>query len=425
VALELPPHTDGGQRIEAGLERRGRERLVLASGEENGTQVRAWLGKPEENLPSARGVYLFVNGRFVRDRPLLHALTMGYGELVPHGRYPEAVLQLEVAPDAVDVNVHPQKIEVRFARPQEVYAAVRHCIRQALATSPWARPSEPLPSSMPYVESGRLDRSPTPSMREAVQEYFASLSPTPAVAYGASHVEPVEGDRSYARDATRTPEPSAARVSPSAEPARAMATGLDDSRGYFTTLDYIGQLHRLYLVCQAPGELVLIDQHAAHERVAFERLRRAHDRRAAGGQRLLLPVTIEPGADLVAAAEDAAELLGSCGLDIEPCGPRTLAIRSVPEPLAGCDPALLAHDVLAELADHGAPGGALSDRIDHLFATMACHSVVRAGDALTAEEARALLASMDGVDRRANCPHGRPVLLKLRMEDLARRFERA
>jgi DNA mismatch repair protein MutL len=185
-------------------------------------------------------------------------------------------------------------------------------------------------------------------------------------------------------------------------------------------------LHKTYLVCEGPGELVLVDQHAAHERVAFQRLRRAHGQRAVPRQRLLFPLRVEIGEVATAALRSGeyAATLSGLGFDVEPFGATELVVRAVPEPLREADPKPLLLDVLGQLGDDGR-ASALEAKLDEVLATMACHSVVRAGDVLTAEQALALLGELDDMDLRSHCPHGRPVLLRLPTTELERRFGRS
>jgi DNA mismatch repair protein MutL len=204
------------------------------------------------------------------------------------------------------------------------------------------------------------------------------------------------------------------------------------SDGFFQSLTYIGQLQRTYLVCESAGELVLIDQHAAHERIAFERLKAAHGRREIRRQRLLFPVPVdlEPaGAFAGAALEGAEDALDSLGFEIDPpaAGATTrVVVRAVPELLKDADPKPLLRDVLAQLVDGAgaAEVDAPARRLDDILATMACHSVVRAGDILAPPQAQALLGQLDAVDLRTHCPHGRPVLLRLPLAEIERRFGR-
>jgi len=192
--------------------------------------------------------------------------------------------------------------------------------------------------------------------------------------------------------------------------------------GFFGGLTYLGQLDRTYLVCESDGELVLIDQHAAHERVAFQRLRERTEAGAAPVQRLLFPQVLELPAAEAAMAIDGAALLGKVGFEVEPFGGGSIAVKAVPAGLRH-EPGDVLRELLGELVERGG-SRAVAERLDHVLATIACHSVVRAGDVLAADEVRALLSQMDAVDFRAHCPHGRPVLLRIGVPEIARRFGR-
>jgi DNA mismatch repair protein MutL len=191
---------------------------------------------------------------------------------------------------------------------------------------------------------------------------------------------------------------------------------------FFGALNYIGQIHRTYLVCEANDALVLVDQHAAHERVVYGRLKAAHERRQIPRQRLLFPIPIEVGETAAAAATH--DILEALGFEVAPHAPGVVMLRAVPEPLKDADPKPLLREVLAELADGTPLVGSDLERVDHLLATVACHSVVRAGDALGRPAALALLAQLDEVDLRSHCPHGRPVMLRMPLGEIERRFGR-
>jgi DNA mismatch repair protein MutL len=193
--------------------------------------------------------------------------------------------------------------------------------------------------------------------------------------------------------------------------------------GFFTRLTYLGQLDLTYLVCEGAGEMVLIDQHAAHERIAFQRLRDAYAGGHARTQRLLFPQNIELSETQAAAAAEHAAALAPLGFELEHFGGARWALRAAPADLPEAEVQGTLLELLDDLADTDA-SRALAERVEHIFATIACHSVVRAGDLLSAHEARALLEAMDGVDYRVHCPHGRPVLLRIGVAEIARRFGR-
>jgi DNA mismatch repair protein MutL len=395
VALDLPVHRDLGERVRAALARRGASVLHEAAGDENGARVRAFLAGPEEVSTTARSTFLFVGGRFVRDRSLLHALALGYGPLLEKGRYPLAALFLDLPGREVDVNVHPQKMEVRFARAQEVYAAVRHVVGAAIARAPWLRAGDALRT---FTEPPNY-RVPAPIVERTNARQAAGLAFQGA---GQSTLAlPLR-----VRDAADLEAPPKASGAPA----------------FFGTLNYVGQIHRTYLVCEAADALVLIDQHAAHERVVYGRLKAAHASRQIPRQRLLFPIPIEVGETAAAAA--ANELLEGLGFEVAPHAPGVVMLYAMPEPLKDADPKPLLREVLAELAEGTPLSGGDLERVDHLLATVACHSVVRAGDPVGRPAALALLAQLDEVDLRSHCPHGRPVMLRMPLGEIERRFGR-
>ena len=406
VALDLPVHRDLAERVRAALARRGASALHEAAGDEGGNQVRAFLAGPEEVSATARSTFLFVGGRFVRDRSLLHALALGYGPLLEKGRYPLAALFLDLPGHEVDVNVHPQKMEVRFARAQEVYAAVRHVVGAAIARAPWLRTGDRAVRTFtepPYFTGdGSLPlESPGPPR-------FARQSRASLASYGQAPLA-LHGQAPLALRAHDVDQEPGARVA-------------DESPGYFGALNYIGQIHRTYLVCEANDALVLVDQHAAHERVVYGRLKAAHERRQIPRQRLLFPIPIEVGETAAAAATH--DVLEALGFEVTPHAPGVVMLHALPEPLKDADPKPLLREVLAELAEGTPLSGGDLERVDHLLATVACHSVVRAGDALGRPAALALLAQLDEVDLRSHCPHGRPVMLRMPLSEIERRFGR-
>ena len=394
VALDLPVHRDLAERVRAALARRGASALHEAAGDEGGNQVRAFLAGPEEVSATARSTFLFVGGRFVRDRSLLHALALGYGPLLEKGRYPLAALFLDLPGHEVDVNVHPQKMEVRFARAQEVYAAVRHVVGAAIARAPWLRAGD-----------GAVRTFTQPPNYRAPRDLAGRAAEAPA---GPLVFErPAQGAFSLP---LRAREAADSAPLPSATPE------------FFSALNYVGQIHRTYLVCEGDDALVLIDQHAAHERVVYGRLKAAHDRRQIPRQRLLFPIPIEVGEAAAAAATH--DVLDALGFEVSPHAPGVVMLHALPEPLKDADPKPLLREVLAELAEGTPLAGGDLERVDHLLATVACHSVVRAGDTLGRPAALALLAQLDEVDLRSHCPHGRPVMLRMPLSEIERRFGR-
>ncbi len=472
TALEIGPG-DAGERVRAMMGGKLGERALPVEHEENGVRVRAWLAAPELAQTTSRGVQLFAGRRWIRDRALLQAVTMGYGELVPRGRYPVAVAMVDVPGGDIDVNVHPQKLEVRFSDGTAVSAAVRHAVRKGVSASPWLADGGKF-ASAPVRMHAMASTAPSfgvaPRRAEDLAERYADDTvralfplgglgrapsrqesfPTPREATDGATMWERARARAMAASSPAVPppldSPSARSGQPEArssarsgqlepDPVRAPSHVPSDERseasrdlgnGFFRSLRYLGQLDRTYLICEAEDELILIDQHAAHERVAFQRLReRADAADQQGGvpvQRLLFPTTVELPAAEAALVADHGELLASVGFDVEPFGASAVAMKAVPAGLRH-EPTAVLRELLGDLADRGG-SRALDERLDHVLATIACHSVVRAGDVLGPDQARALLDQMDGVDFRAHCPHGRPVLLRIGVPEIARRFGR-
>jgi DNA mismatch repair protein MutL len=343
-------------------------------------RIAGFVTHPHVALPHPRHILFFVNGRLVRDRLLQHALMAAYETLLPRGRYPGAVLSLDLPAEEVDVNVHPTKLEVRFRNGQAVHEAIGRAVRDGLQT--------------------RAARAGVETVAEARSVYTAESS---------------RPDRSA------MPAPRALRLVSLLTPGRSSEPLV--ASGAFSALRVVGQVFDGYLVCEGEGELWLIDQHAAHERVAFERLRAARSRGRVETQAMLLAQPVEVAAGEAELLAGAAEELAACGLELEPFGDRAVLVRAVPALFPAASIAPLLRAVAAELAEIGR-SRALQTTTDALLATIACHSVVRVGQRLGETEMRALLAAMDEIELNSNCPHGRPVARRMTRAELEGRFGR-
>lgn len=352
--------------------------------------VRGFISEPDTKKRGATGLFTFVNGRFVRDKLIIQAVLNGYGTLLGRGEYPYAVLDIVVPPTEMDVNVHPAKSEVRFQKSNEVFAAIARAVRLTVSEAPWFRqqlgPGNPAPSSQPYPIS--------------VTPHHGKVS-TPY---------PVAGGGPSATPHVTAPPPSGLQF------AR-------QSTGSFAAMRYLGQLVNCFLLGQIGSSLVVIDQHAAHERVMFERLQEQFRNRGVSGQPVLVAQLLELEPALVAAVHDRSELLERLGFVLEPFGGNTVAVKAVPVLLKqrSAEPAIRA--ILEELldADDSLDAGQLFHKP---ISTMACHMAVRAGDPMDEREVRALLQQMDDIDLAAYCPHGRPVVTFVTQEEVARWFHR-
>lgn len=361
-------------------------------------EVQGWLSGSHVSYPSNRQIFTYVNGRFVRDKLVSHAVTAGYSTLLMHGRYPGAVVFIEVPLEDVDVNVHPAKSEVRFRMGGAVHDLITRAVKECLR------------GQGPQLGSDRSDRS-VGSDGSAGSVRSDPVGPPPI---GRLRLVPFE--RAAGAPAAERP----AWPPPQASPPPPVD---DAAPGFFSGLQLIGQAFEGYLVCQSGDALVVIDQHAAHERVMFEKLRIGYGAGGVARQRLLVPVTVDVGPGTAAQLAEQAADLENLGFEIEDYGGGTVAVRAVPALLGDEDPAKLVRDLAAEVADVGS-SRSLTQAAEGVLATLACHSAVRVGQTLGRDQVRALLASMDGIDFAHNCPHGRPAYITLRRGDLERLFKR-
>jgi DNA mismatch repair protein MutL len=394
-------------RAAQALGREAHRHLVPVDATRGQVRVHGVICSPDHSEATGRALYLYVNGRYVRDRGAAHAVLRAFAGSLPPGRHPAGVLFVELPLGRVDVNVHPQKLEVRFADGREVFDALFHAIAGTLRTAPWlGRGSGPHASASPGDGLAR----PAPVAGEEAAAVLAWAR--------AAHPAPPEGSGASGAPFAVAPltEPFVFPLTGDVGPAR--------PPGYFGSLRYVGQHARTYLVCEAPGgALVVIDQHASHERMLFQRLREAFRTRRLPIQPFLLPqvVTLPPA--VARALEGGVEELGSLGFDVEPFGGDSFAVKGAPAALSGADLTALFTDLAAQI-EEAERASAVDEAFHDLLATMACHAAVRANQDVSPEEARALLDGLDAIDFKARCPHGRPVVFELSLADLERRVGR-
>ncbi|MEC7522107.1 MAG: DNA mismatch repair endonuclease MutL [Myxococcota bacterium] len=407
--LELLPSESAIQRAAMVL---GNERLNAIEGTRDGVSVVALLGAPERARAGAGGLHLFVNRRPVKDRALSRAVAFAYGSVLPPGRYPVGVVYVDVDPEEVDVNVHPQKAEVRFARGRDVLDAITRTLASGLGTSAWSGPGARGGGFWNQRLGGGPPPAPPPSPSTTAESDPWGLS---GAADGpAAFEQPAAEPRAYAPDLFAGAVPF--------EPPPSTPDLLGET-GFFASLRVLGQMRKMLIVCEGKDGLHVIDQHAADERVRYDQLRKTHRERAVATQRLLMPERVELSEEEVVLCEEQREALLALGLDVAPLGESTVAVHAVPALVKRASPETLMRDVLAELSKSGER--AFGDRVDMALATMACHGAIRAGDPLSLEECRALLAKMDRVeDFGGHCPHGRPVVFSVSFGELERRLGR-
>ncbi|HET9955786.1 MAG TPA: DNA mismatch repair endonuclease MutL [Polyangiaceae bacterium] len=476
---ELLRVTTRAERVAQVLDTRD---LARCEGERGPLAVEAYLSRPEAARAGGAGLHLFVNGRNVRDRALLATIAHAYGSVLEKGRYPRGVVYLDIAPELVDVNVHPQKSEVRFADPRAVsdvvYALVSRNLASAFSLPPQAThhrslSERPLPGASPDREALRSStpQSPSPEPERNTEPGWGAARSSPPV-FPLRTSEPASAARTVftvseplhplhdaaapLRDAAEplrdaaamqlktaelapleasSPDPSAPQVAsisvgstPSSRPA-STSVALPPARpeppeaeSKWQNLRFVAQLRNTYLLCEGSAGIYLLDQHAAAERVTFSRLRRQYAAREVGAQTLLFPVLVEltpPEAEVV---EARASELAEVGLDVRMRGSSSASLHSVPKLLARAHPERLLRDLLLEVTRAGER--AFSDAVDLALATLACHGSARAGDELGPAEVRALLLGLDEADFAGHCPHGRPIVTFTAWAELERKVGR-
>jgi DNA mismatch repair protein MutL len=344
---------------------------------------------PGFSRPSRDAQFLYVNGRFVRDKVVLHAVREAYADVLHHDRHPAFVLFLDIDPLLVDVNVHPAKSEVRFRESGTVHQFVFHALARALG--------EPLAGSRPAAAPVAGTPAWTPRGDWAQGALAVSQ---PATRYEALFASAVAGEREVPQ------------ALPAAEPGGAPPLGFA-----------LAQVHGVFVLAQNAAGLVIVDMHAAHERIVYERLKRALDTAQLPSQPLLVPIAMSATAEEVEEAAKSAVTLEALGFATSGAGPRQLVIRAVPTLLSDVDAQGLLRSVLGGMREYGA-SRVLAERQNELLGTMACHAAVRANRALTLPEMNALLREMEETERSGSCNHGRPTWVQFSMAELDRLFMR-
>ncbi|WP_414611204.1 DNA mismatch repair endonuclease MutL [Stenotrophomonas pavanii] len=395
-----------------------------------GLRLHGWIAQPHYSRASADQQYLYVNGRSVRDRSVAHAVKMAYGDVLYHGRQPAYVLFLELDPTRVDVNVHPAKHEVRFRDSRLVHDFVYRTLKDALADTRagmsaqeiGAGAAQPVDATAVPPASGTsafgLVRGPAPGAGSGgggggfsgwrpQQPLGLQVADAPA-AYAALYATPAGAERAVALP----PMPSENGL-----PVTSADAGVPPL-GYA-----IAQLHGIYILAENAEGLIVVDMHAAHERIGYERLKNAHDGIGLQSQPLLVPITLAVGEREADTAESEAETLAALGFEVTRAGPSSLHVRSIPALLAHAEPEGLLRDVLTDLREHGQSRRVASAR-DELLSTMACHGAVRANRRLTVPEMNALLRDMEITERSGQCNHGRPTWARFSLAEIDRWFLR-
>ncbi len=422
----LPP-SDSVRRAAALLSDDFMEHVRVVDVEAGHLRLSGLAALPAYSRGSRDAQYFFVNGRFVRDKLLSHAVRQAYADVLHHQRHPAFLLFLELDPAGVDVNVHPAKIEVRFREAHSIHQFVFHALSRSLGeSSASANPGAAENTRSDHAESNEASASVSAmpqfqarfamdsASREAGDRYLAFS--------GLAHSDGVADARWQALTNEHSGNRAANALSPIAG-AEVTREPLVHASGDEPPLGFaVAQLHGVYILAQNSRGLVLVDMHAAHERILYERLKTVLDGQAAV-QKLLIPAVFGVGSREMSTAEQCAEVLLEIGFEVSPAGPSQLAVRSVPALLANASVPDLVRELLQELADYPATE-AITRQRNALLATMACHGAVRANRQLSIIEMNALLRDMERTERADQCNHGRPTWTQLSMADLDRFFMR-
>lgn len=384
------------------------EHAVRVEVQDEGLGLSGWVAAPTFSRAQADLQLFFVNGRAIRDRVVAHAVRQAYQDVLHHGRHPAFVLFLELPAAQVDVNVHPTKHEVRFRDSRTIHGFLFGALRRALAElRPGSEPSrtlavQPAPASPAPTQSGlplqRQSRVAAPGRVAEHLEAYGALGRESPLSVGV------------------------AGAAPPGTPLRAQEEAAGDEP--VPPLGYaLGQLHGVYILAENADGLVVVDMHAAHERITYERMKAARDAEGIRSQRLLVPLSLAVSEREAARADESRQALAELGLIVERMGPESLVVREVPAVLARSDVEGLVRDVLSDLMEFGS-SRRVRESEDELLATMACHGSVRANRQLTLAEMNALLRDMEATERSGQCNHGRPTWAVQRLADLDRLFLR-
>ena len=373
--------------------------------------VRGRAGLPDAARSRADQQFAYVNGRFVRDKVVMHAARSAYEDVLHGQRQPVYALYIEIDPMRVDVNVHPTKIEVRFRDSREIHQAVRHAVEQALA-APRAG-----------VLSG--ERAQALDALKNFGDNVPTTTPTPARGMPNWQQErmPLEGQRVRELGSLWQPSPAAPTLAPEVREAAPSTMPAAWATQDWPLGKALAQLHGIYILAENAQGLILVDMHAAHERIVYERLKQQWGQAGLASQPLLLPVSFAATPEEIATAQAYEPSLQALGIELSPLTAKTLAVRAVPASLVDGHAVELARSVLAELAQHDA-STVIQRAQDELLATMACHGAVRANRKLTLDEMNGLLRQMEATERSDQCNHGRPTWRALSMKELDALFLR-
>lgn len=403
--LRVPHTAELSERLALILGEDTASHMITITGQRGDVHLSGFITRPDYSRANAKGYYFFINGRFVRDALISHAVMTGYRRVIPEKRYPVLVFFLETSPEDVDVNVHPAKTEVRFRNPRDIYDCVVEAIVAKLAAVP--------ESERVQYEADREQKETSYHQRveEALKRYTLVTGGNRPTYGGREERRPEAPLLNLWRDPVVAREEVTVPVNP---PANVLQ---------FSVLDYLGQVGATYLIFSGGDKLVVMDQHAAHERILFEKIRSAAQKRTDFQQALLVPEVLSLSPSEYEQFIQSRDILAEAGIDMEPFGGNSIVLKAVPGPLANLSPKQFLPDLIDEVLTGGKTVSSMALK-EKLFAVMACKGAVKANHTLAADEVKSLCAAMDATPFNATCPHGRPVYLIYHQTDLEKLFKR-
>ncbi|PJK01749.1 DNA mismatch repair endonuclease MutL [Lysobacteraceae bacterium NML03-0222] len=379
---------------------------IVIEHEAAGLKISGWIAQPAYNRAATDQQYFYVNGRAVRDRSVAHAVKLAYTDVLYHGRHPAYVLFLDIDPRRVDVNVHPAKHEVRFRDGRLVHDFVYRSLKEALAQT---RAGSEADAEMPVAAPNPLAAAQAPGQRASAYDW---QRPQPGLRLGVS-----EAPAAYAA-LYRGSQAASHGESPVSAPVMPEGDGEMPPLGFA-----VAQLHGIYILAETAEGMVVVDMHAAHERINYERLKAAFDGEGLRLQPLLVPQTLAVSLREAELVEQEGQTLRQLGFELDRSGELSVLLRAVPALLANGNAEALVRDVLSDFIEHG-HSLRVAEARDRLLATMACHGSVRANRRLTLPEMNALLRDMEATERSAQCNHGRPTWARFTLAEMDRWFLR-
>ncbi len=392
--------TDLKERISTLLGRSLAADLYPVNLQDDCAVVSGFVAKPDFSRSSTSHMYTYINGRFIRDKVVQHAILKAYRSILERGRYPAVVLFIDVPAESVDINVHPTKHEVRFRDQGRVYDAIAAAVEKVLDETPWLR-CQPIVTMAPEIEKNEtVPERKTMEVREKVEKYCPSCLPGVKQTYDVNWKVP-------------PPVPSESLV-PNAEATYSC---------YFSSLEVIGQFRAQYILCRDGEDLLIVDQHAAHERIAFEKLKKEFARDSVESQNLLFPDTMEFSFKEAAALGENIQKINQLGFVMEEFGGNTWVLKAIPRMLVKTDYLRVLRNIIEDLQRLG-KSSSYEQVLADILSRIACHSVIRGIQPLDSREIIALFSQLDKSGFSSNCPHGRPILVKLYLSEIEKMFKR-